>query len=115
MEEKKKPLIVVLSRNYSTGLSVIRSLGTAGYTVDLIASAVKEGKSVVASSSKYVRHSVEVVTDKVHDGEDKELIQELLKYADEKTPKPVLFPQEAEYEKILDKKNKKGLFSKWKK
>ena len=49
MEEKKKPLIVVLSRNYSTGLSVIRSLGTAGYTVDLIASAVKEGKSVVAS------------------------------------------------------------------
>ena len=45
-------LVVVLSRNYSTGLSVIRSLGEAGYTVDLIASALKEGRSLAISKSK---------------------------------------------------------------
>ena len=43
MKEKNAPLVLVLARNYSTGLSVIRSLGAAGYTVDLIASAYKKG------------------------------------------------------------------------
>ena len=63
--ENSSDLVVVLSRNYSTGLSVIRSLGSAGYTVDLVASAYKEGKSKLAACSKYVRDSVEVVSKKV--------------------------------------------------
>ena len=58
---RKKPLVVVLSRNYSTGLSVIRSLGSVGYTVDLIASANKEGRSNWIASSKYVNRFVEII------------------------------------------------------
>ncbi len=46
--------VVVLSRNHSTGLSVIRSLGEAGYDVDLVASANGKGKSELAAVSKYV-------------------------------------------------------------
>ena len=52
----------MLSRNYSTGLGVIRSLGAAGYPVELIASTRKKGSSVIASGSKYVRRTTEVLT-----------------------------------------------------
>ena len=76
--ENKKPLVVVLSRNYSTGLSVIRSLGAAGYTVDLVASAHRAGVSEIASKSKYVRNYVEVVSKKVAGGGDSELLDALL-------------------------------------
>ncbi|MGN0721802.1 MAG: ATP-grasp domain-containing protein [Anaerovoracaceae bacterium] len=72
--------VVVLSRNHSTGLSVIRSLGEAGYSVDLIASAKREGQSKLACLSKYVRTYVEIVSDKVDRDGDKEIIAELLKY-----------------------------------
>ena len=68
--ENEEQLVVVLSRVYSTGLSVIRSLGAAGYTVDLVASAPREGRSAIAACSKYVRNAVEVVSKKVKDGED---------------------------------------------
>ncbi len=101
MEDCKKPLAVVLSRNYSTGLSVIRSLGAAGYTVDLVASAHKEGTSEIAASSKYVRNHVEVVSKKVKDGDDVELLDELLKYGREEE-KPVLFPTDDYTASVMD-------------
>ncbi|MDY2679846.1 MAG: hypothetical protein SOV50_04245, partial [Lentihominibacter sp.] len=91
-DETEKPLVVVLSRNYATGLSVIRSIGAAGYTVDLVASAYKPGKSIIAASSKYVSSYVEVVSKKVKDGGDNELVRELLRYAGRYDYKPVLFP-----------------------
>ena len=98
-----KPLVVVLSRNYSTGLSVIRSLGAAGYTVDLVASAYKPGTSRIASSSKYVRKSVEVVSAKVKEGEgDTGLLDELLKYAGQNEQKPVIFPTDDYTTSIMD-------------
>ena len=98
-----KPLVVVLSRNYSTGLSVIRSLGAAGYTVDLVASAYKPGTSRIASSSKYVRKSVEVVSAKVKEGEgDDGLLNELLKYAGQNEQKPVIFPTDDYTTSIMD-------------
>lgn len=100
--EKKKPLVVVLSRNYSTGISVIRSLGAAGYTVDLVASAFKQGKSLMAASSKYVRNSVEVVSKKVKDGGDSGLMDELLKYADYPDEEIVLFPTDDYTTSIMD-------------
>ena len=100
--EMKKPLVVVLSRVYSTGLSVIRSLGAAGYTVDLVASAHKEGKSAIAACSKYVQNSVEVVSKKVKDGDDTELLNELLKYAGQNEQKPVLFPTDDYTTSIMD-------------
>ena len=98
-----KPLVVVLSRNYSTGLSVIRSLGAAGYTVDLVASAYKAGTSRIASASKYVRNSVEVVSAKVKEGEgDTGLMFELMKYAGHYEQKPVLFPTDDYTTSVMD-------------
>ena len=98
-----KPLVVVLSRNYSTGLSVIRSLGAAGYTVDLVASAYKPGTSRIASSSKYVRKSVEVVSEKVKEGDgDSGLVKELLKYAGQNEQKPVIFPTDDYTTSVMD-------------
>lgn len=99
--ENIQPLVVVLSRNYATGLSVIRSLGAAGFTVDLVASAYKKGTSLIASKSKYVRNSVEVVSRKVKDGDDIELLEQLLKYKDEKQ-KPVLFPTDDYTASVMD-------------
>lgn len=101
MAETNNNLVVVLSRNYATGLSVIRSLGAAGYTVDLVASAFKPGKSEIASCSKYVRNHVEIVSKKVKSGEDYDLVDELLKYAGT-NPKPVLFPTDDYTASIMD-------------
>ncbi len=102
MEEMKKPLVVVLTRNYSTGLSVIRSLGAAGYAVDMVASAYKEGKSAYAASSRYVRHSAEVVSKKVKEDGDQPLLDELLKYRGMYSQKPVLFPTDDYTASVMD-------------
>lgn len=107
METNNKPLVVVLSRNYSTGISVIRSLGAAGYTVDLVASAFREGRSQVAACSRYVRNSVEVVSKKVKDGDDAELLDELLKYKGMCDEKPVLFPTDDYTASIMDQNREK--------
>lgn len=103
MKDNKKPLVVVLSRSYSTGLSVIRSLGAAGYAVDLVASTHKKGEMTIASKSKYVRKFVEIVSQKALAGGDDLLIGELLKYAEEETvQKPVLFPTDDYTASIMD-------------
>ena len=101
MESNNRKLVVVLSRNYSTGLSVIRSLGSAGYTVDLVASARRAGQSILASSSKYVRNSVEVVSKKVKSGGDERLLEALLEYKGLEE-KPVLFPTDDYTASIMD-------------
>lgn len=101
--EDNKPLVIVLGRNYSTALSVIRSLGAAGYTVDLVASAYKSGESQVAACSKYVRNSVEVVSKKVKDGEkDEAFLREILKYKGKYDYKPVLFPTDDYTTSVMD-------------
>ena len=87
----QEPLVIVLSRNYSTGLGVIRSLGAAGYTVDLIASVKKRGSAVIASSSKYVRKSVEVLSTKIQGDDGEGIINALLSYVSEDRKK-VIFP-----------------------
>lgn len=86
-----KPLVIVLSRNYSTGLGVIRSLGYAGYTVDLIASVKKSGSSVIASRSRFVRNSVEVLSKKIQGDDGSGILDEIMKYASSDEQK-VLFP-----------------------
>lgn len=90
--KKTKPLVIVLSRNYSTGLGIIRSLGAAGYQVDLIASVKKKGSSIIASSSKYVRNTVEVLSTKIQGDTGENLIAELKEYAQADGEKAVLFP-----------------------
>lgn len=105
--ENANQLVVVLSRNSSTGLGVIRSLGAAGYTVDLIASSYKKGNAAIAASSKYVRNWVEVVKKDIKSGaEDVELLAELLKYADKNEYKPVLFPTDDYTTSVMDRNRK---------
>lgn len=99
---EKKPLIVVLSRNYSTGLCVIRSLGSKGYPVDLIASAKKKGASKVVSCSKYVRNSIEIVSAKVNGGGDAQLLDALLSYAGCCAEKPILLPTDDYTTSVMD-------------
>ena len=101
--EVKRNLVVVLSRNYSTGLSVIRSLGAAGYTVDLVASSFKRGNAEIVAASKYIRNWTEVVTKAVKEGNgDPELLNALLKYAGKNASKPVLFPTDDYTTSIMD-------------
>lgn len=85
-------LVIVLSRNYSTGLGVIRSLGEAGYEVCLLASARRRGSSYIASSSKYVSRAAEVLTPDIYGDDGEEFIRALydLTAGDERTK--VLFP-----------------------
>lgn len=100
---ENKPLVVVLSRNYSTGLSVVRSLGAAGYTVDLVASSYAAGNARIVACSKYIRNAVEVVTKQVKQGEDDtELLAALLSYKGKNPHKPVLFPTDDYTTSVMD-------------
>ncbi|MGN0532403.1 MAG: hypothetical protein ACI4IN_06375 [Eubacterium sp.] len=89
--DENKAVVLVLSRNYSTGLGVIRALGKAGYTVDLIASVKQRGSSVIASSSKYVRNCVEVLSPVIQEDDGSGLIDAVMAYAD-CGQQAVLFP-----------------------
>ncbi len=97
-----KPLVIVLSRNYSTGLGVIRSLGAAGYPVDLVASVKKSGSSVIASSSRYVRKSTEVLSEKIQGDAGEGIIEVLMNYTAENDGDMVLFPADDYTASIVD-------------
>ena len=72
--------VVVLSRNLTTGLGVVRSLGVAGYTVDMFANVRKKGRGSVAASSKYVNDTFEVVSTRVKNGDDTAILESLINY-----------------------------------
>lgn len=102
MSVGEKPLVIVLSRNYSTGLGIIRSLGAAGYTVDMVASTKKKGSSIIASCSKYVRNSVEVISPKIQGDSGYGLIQALMKYNKEDNGRIILFPADDFTASVVD-------------
>ena len=102
MMNKEKQLVLVLSRNYSTGLSVIRSLGAAGYTVDLIAGSYKKGALDIAACSKYVNKTVEVVSKKGSSSGESELLEVLYRYAGQHDKKPVIFPTDDYTASVID-------------
>ncbi len=106
--ELNNPKVIVLSRNYSTGLGVIRSLGEAGYSVDLVASVKKSGSSIIASSSKYVESSVEVLSKKIQGDLGDELIDVLMEYPQRYNEKLVLFPTDDFTTSVVDR-NRKSL------
>ena len=88
----KEPRVVVLSQNYSTGLSILRSLGEAGYTVDLVAGVKKKGRSIIASSSRFVHRAEEVLL-AGDPASSAPKIWEAVKQLSEDAPAPVLlFP-----------------------
>lgn len=98
--KKDKPLVVVLSRNYSTGLGVIRSLGNAGYTVDLIASVKKKGSSIIISSSKYIRNTIEIFDKQIQGNNGDSILNAIMKYRNNDN-KVVLFPTDDFTAKIV--------------
>ena len=98
-------LVIVLSRNYSNGLAVVRSLGAAGYTVDLIANAYKEGAMDIAACSKYLNKVTEVVSEKIKqgdEGDDPALMEAIMGYAGESESKPLLFPTDDYTATVID-------------
>ena len=99
---EKKQLVLVLARNYSTGLSVIRSLGAAGYTVDLIAGAYKKGALDIAACSKYVNKTVEIVSKKGSSSGESKLLEVLYRYVGQYKQKPVIFPTDDYTASVVD-------------
>ena len=100
--QDKKPLILILSRNYSNGLAVARMLGSVGYTVDMIASSHKEGASDVAACSKYIRNFSEVVSRKVGNAGEEELLQAILEHKGTDGLQPILIPTDDYTTTVMD-------------
>lgn len=98
-----KPLIVVLSRNYSTALGVIRSLGIAGYEIDLIASVKKKGSSKQISCSKYIRKSREILMPDIRNDNGEDIVGALMEYASIDDRQIVLFPTDDVTMAIIDR------------
>lgn len=98
----EKPVILVFSRVYSTGLSVIRSLGSAGYTIDLISSVCKKGQADIAASSKYVRNHTEIITNSPKELHNPSILEALLTYAKEHPETTVLFPTDDHTTAVMD-------------
>ena len=94
--------VVVLSRNLTTGLGVVRSLGVAGYTVDLFANVRKKGRGSVAASSKYVNDTFEVVSTRVKNGDDTAILESLINYGNENDEKRVLIPTDDYTTLVID-------------
>lgn len=99
---QKKPVILVFSRVYSTGLSVIRSLGAAGYTVDLISSVCKKGQTHIAASSRYVRNHIEIITDSPKELHNPSILKALLTYAKQHPEATILFPTDDHTTAVMD-------------
>lgn len=84
-------LIIVLSRNYSTGLGVIRSLGEAGFTVDLIYSSQSKRDFIIPSSSKFLRKSTFIKSRK-NEKSGSDIFNILMEYDVTGFDKVMLFP-----------------------
>ena len=93
----QKPEIVVLGKNYSTALGVIRALGREGYPITLVYVTGKKGGSHIASASRYVRRTVEQIGRK-----DSELVERLVELAGENDGQKVLFPTDDYTASLID-------------
>lgn len=67
---------IVLARNYSTALSVIRGLGLAGYEIDLVITVRDKDadQAQIAACSKYVRHAHILTGRKYSDATDQKVV-----------------------------------------
>lgn len=103
--DKSDITIIVITRYWPTALSVIRSLGSAGYTVDLVSSMSEKGASVCASSSRYVRNSLETVCKSVKQNDDPGLLDAILSLRSSAPSgsKPVLFPTDDYTASFIDR------------
>ena len=102
MTTSKDVLIVVISGNYSTGLGLVRSLGSAGYKVDLISTVKRKGSSLIASSSKYVRNSAEIFMTGDDERDQKSILDKIKEYRKETGFTKILIPADDRSSFILD-------------
>ncbi len=108
MINEKKPLVVVLSRNYSTGLGIIRSLGATGeYVIDMVASTMKEGRSIIASSSRYLRKTTEVISSEKQMESAGKIVDALMAYEGTYAGRMVLFPTDDFTAAVIDRSREK--------
>ena len=96
--------MVVLTRSYATGVGIIRALGVAGYTVDVVASSRLSGLGDFVKTSKFVHEYQEVLAPKfrAEDQTDINLVNALLEYKGRYPEKPVLFPTDDYTASVMD-------------
>lgn len=102
MSVNNNTTVLVLSRNGLIGLNVVRALGVAGYTVDLISNVNSLGTTKYLVSSKYVRWYREIASKKSRDGNDTVLLEAIVEYAKQSKEKVVLFPVDYYTTAIVD-------------
>ena len=102
MTTSKDVLIVVISGNYSTGLGLVRSLGSAGYKVDLVSTVKRKGSSQIASSSKYVRNSSEIFMTGDDERDQQNILDKIKEYRKESGFTKILIPADDKSSFILD-------------
>lgn len=93
-----KDLVIVLGKNYSTSLGIIRALGQKGYTIDLYYVTDVKGASRIAASSRYLRRTIE------HIGRtDEAIIDELLAEYWDRDTRYVLMPTDDYSSSLIDR------------
>lgn len=90
--------VIVLGKNYSTPIGVIRSLSKAGYKVDLLYVASKKGDSEIVASSKYLNQTIEVIG-----RHDRQIIDALLGSYTDSASKYLLFPTDDYTTLLIDR------------
>ena len=107
---KNSGRVVIASRYWPTALSLIRSLGAAGFEVDLVASVSRKDESRFPAASKYVRRYVETVCKSIKTADDPELLQVLIDFAADgngnastDAEKPVLLPADDYTSSLIDR------------
>lgn len=106
---KGKPLIIVISRIPLVGLSTVRALGKAGYTVDLISSTHRAGGSALAKGSRYVRKHTEIVHKKKKDFRNSEIIDVIKGYKEERQHDQIVLYPADDYTVALIEENRSEL------
>ncbi|MCF0111864.1 MAG: hypothetical protein HUJ58_08175, partial [Erysipelotrichaceae bacterium] len=95
---KENVRVVVLGKNHSTPLGVIRSLGVNGYTLDVFYVAKTENESHVLKGSKYVSKVMEIVG-----RYDEDIVNMLMKEYESATETLVLFPTDDYTSSLIDR------------
>ena len=101
--------VVIASRYWPTALSLIRSLGAAGFDVDLAASVPHKGESKFAASSRYVNRSVETVCRSIKTADETEVLQVIIDMAEKERGEgtdgelPVLLPADDYTSSLIDR------------
>ena len=91
-------IVLVLGKNYSTPLGVIRSLGKAGYTVEMLYISRKVSEADILKSSRYLHRLVTVDEEK-----DEKAIDALTHAFDTEKYQYILFPTDDYSASLIDR------------